>query len=256
MAHDQTARPDDALFRWRGPGGVLTLAAITLLLAACGAPSTSGTASKTPTPSASAPATTPGTTSQSQQFLSKLQSGEHSTFVAAYRLVLSGQPTAMTISIAVDGSDAKVDVRTSAGSNIEEISTAGGTVFCSQGAAGPWLCFHAAAGAGAGLASIAALYSPGHLLTTVQAAMAAEAAGGQIATSARTLNGFPMSCLTFRAHAGLASAATYCITSQGVLGYAASSGPPATSMTLLSFSTSIPSGEFTPPATPVAQPSS
>ncbi|MHB8325398.1 MAG: hypothetical protein ACYDEA_12130 [Candidatus Dormibacteria bacterium] len=256
MAHDQTARPDDAPFRWWGAGGVLTLAAITLLLAACGAPSTSATTGTTPNPSRSAPATAPGTNSQSQQFLSKLQSGEHSTFVATYRLVGGAEPASMTLTIAVDGSNAKFGVQSATGSNFEEISTAGGSVFCTQGAAGPWFCFHAAAGAGAGLASIAAVYAPGHLLTTVQAAVAAETSGGQITTSSRTLNGVSMSCLTLAGHPGVITGATYCITSQGVLGYAASAGPPASSMTLLSFSTSIPSGEFTPPATPQAQPSS
>ena len=256
MAHDQDARSEDALFRGRGTGGVLTLAVATLLLAACGAPSTSGPTGKTPTPSRSVPATAPGTNSQSQQFLSKLQSGEHSTFVATYRMVGGAEPAAMTLTIAVDGSNAKFGVQTATGSNFEEISTAGGAVFCTQGAAGPWFCLHAAAGEGAGLASIAAVYAPGHLLTTVQAAVAAETSGGQITTSSRTLNGVSMSCLTLAGHPGVVTGATYCITSQGVLGYAASAGPPASSMTLLSFSTSIPSGEFTPPVTPQAQPSS
>ncbi len=256
MAHDQTVRPDEARLRWWGAGGVVMLAAMTLLPAACGAPSKSATTGTTPNPSRSAPATAPGTISQSQQFLSKLQTGEHSTFLSTYRMVGGGEPAAMTLTIAVDGSNAKFGVQSATGSDLEEISTAAGSVFCTQGGGGPWFCVHEVAGAGAGLAALAALYAPRSLLKIVRAEVAAETSGGQITSSSRTLNGVSMSCLTLAEHPGVVTGATYCITSQGVLGYASSAGPPASSMTLLSFSTSIPSGEFTPPATPQAQPSS
>jgi hypothetical protein len=105
------------------------------------------------------------------------------------------------------------------------------------------------------LADLFALYQPNYYLPYFQAA--AKAAGGQVSYSSKSVNGLSLSCVSVTGATNEKGTGTFCVTSQGVLGYVSWTGTTAAdagSFEITSFSTTVPAGEFTLPATPTTIP--
>jgi hypothetical protein len=80
------------------------------------------------------------------------------------------------------------------------------------------------------------LYTPSHWVAFLKTfALAAGFAGDKVSTSSRTVNGFTMSCVDFRA-AGVPGVSTICTTAQGILGYVKVAGD-STSFQIKSYTT-------------------
>jgi hypothetical protein len=115
------------------------------------------------------------------------------------------------------------------------------------------MCFNA--GAEASMADVFALYQPNYYLPYFQAA--AKAQGAQVSYSSKSVNGFSLSCVSVTGATNEKGTGTFCVTAQGVLGYVSWTGATAASagsFEITSYSTTVPSGEFTLPATPTTIP--
>jgi outer membrane murein-binding lipoprotein Lpp len=109
-----------------------------------------------------------------------------------------------------------------------------------------WTCHKLGARADAMSNKLVAVYTPSHWVTFLQDfSIAAGFAGDKITTSAKTVNGFHLSCLDFRA-SGVPGTSTICITSQGVLGYL-KAVTAAASFEIKSYSASPPASVFALP---------
>jgi hypothetical protein len=105
------------------------------------------------------------------------------------------------------------------------------------------------------LADLFALYQPNYYLPYFEAAAKAE--GAQVSYSSKSVNGLSLSCVSVTGAKNETGTGTFCVTSQGVLGYVSWTGATASqagSFEITSFSTSVPAGEFTLPATPTKIP--
>lgn len=237
--------------------GLLALAA---LAAACG----SSSSSTTTTTAASGGGTTTATTGAAggsttttsagggggaAAFVNKFKGGSNQTFTASYKVTDStGKVTSFTIAQQPPNSSFSV---TSTSGKVQFITTGGKSYYCLQHS-GSWTCLSA----GAATASYSELFKvvqPGTYLPYLQAAAAAE--GGHVTTSSKTVNGIDMSCVTVSGAKGQTGSGTYCVTSDGVLGYVQSSSSAGGTVELTSYSSSVPSGSFTLPATPTSMPS-
>jgi hypothetical protein len=110
-------------------------------------------------------------------------------------------------------------------------------------------------GAASSEADVFAPYEPNFYLPYFQAA--AKAAGAQVSYSSKSVSGLSLSCVSVTGAAGETGTGTFCVTDQGVLGYVSWTGSTASqngSFEITSFSTTVPAGEFTLPATPTTIP--
>ena len=98
------------------------------------------------------------------------------------------------------------------------------------------------------------LYTAAHWAAFLKTfALAAGFAGDKVSTSARTVNGFSMSCVDFRA-SGIPGTSTICTTSSGVLGYVKVAGE-STSFQIKSYTTSPSAALFRlPPGAKISHP--
>ena len=119
---------------------------------------------------------------------------------------------------------------------------------CSQ-TAGKWICLNG--GKSLPEADLFAVYEPGTYLPLVQAAAKD---GAHASYSTKTVNGFPLQCVTVTGATGQQGTGTFCVTSQGVLGYVSYSGTASGSgsFSITNFSGSVPGSDFTLPAKPTA----
>jgi len=229
-----------------------------MLAAACGSSSSSGTTTtaapggSTSTTSAggggsSSTTTTTSSTGTGSAFLGKFQSGEHATFIATYKVTSSSNSSSSLedLTIAQQAPNALFKGVSSAGT-FELITRGTKSYLCSE-TNGTWLCFNG--GKSNPEAALFAVYEPGTYFPEVQAAVKAE--GGQASYSTKSVNGFELSCVSVSGATGEKGSGTYCVTAQGILGYVSySSGASKGGFEIESFSTSVPSSEFTLPATP------
>jgi hypothetical protein len=238
----------------------VALTAVVLGVSACGSSSsppatTTATTSAGGSTTSAATATTVGASGSASltQFESKLASGQTATFVAVYHVsgVSDGNSDSGTFTIAHDGSSSLFGITETKGA-FEEISAGGKVTICAKEAAG-WTCFGGSLGSefGASLDPFLDLYS-----AKAQAAQlkAEEAAAFDVTTSSKTVAGQSVSCVTYHSHTDSAEG-TICVTSQGVMAEAfGSSSSGKWTLTLTSFSSNVPSNEFTLPATPTTIP--
>ncbi|MFZ2058586.1 MAG: hypothetical protein WAV54_14360 [Acidimicrobiales bacterium] len=246
--------------------GLALLTTVAVLAAGCSSSSTSTTTTKphsssttttaapststTTTPSGSSSTTTTPSGPSGSALLGKFKSGENATFVATYKFTSSTQELT-SLTMARQGSDSLFKGTTSS-SNFELITTGGKSYLCMTPSSGSASCYKET-GSASSLAGIFDAYSSSTYLPYFQEA--ASASGGHATYSSKTVNGIPLSCVSVSNAGG--NAGTFCVTAQGVLGYVSWSGTTTTdsgSFELESYSTSVPSDEFTLPATPTTIP--
>jgi len=213
--------------------------------------STPGSATTTTTTAASS-TTTSSSASSFSGLLSKFQSGEHATFIATYKITSSTSKNLTSLTLAQQSPDQVLKGTTSSGT-FEFLSLGTKTYLCSQSASGAATCFDS--GASNPEAALFSLYEPSKYLPYFEAA--ASAAGGHATASSKTVNGYPLSCVTVSGVANENGTGTFCVTAQGALGYVAWTGTTTAdsgSFEITSYSTTVPSGEFNLPATPTSIP--
>jgi hypothetical protein len=242
------------------------LAGIALGASACSSSSSSATTtttspsgSSTPTSSSASGSSTTSTTSASSggaslsQLESKLSSGQVATFAATYKLTgtEAGKSVNGTLTVAHSGTSSLFGVVTAQGA-FEEIVTGTTSVICAKQAAA-WECFGGASAAslGASVAAFSDLYSSKAALALLKSD---SALASDVTESSSTVAGQPVSCYTFHAKTdnGLY---TFCVTASGVMAeWYGSDTTGNWKLLVSSYSSSVPSNEFTPPATPTTIP--
>ncbi|MGO9557531.1 MAG: hypothetical protein ACLPQS_14065 [Acidimicrobiales bacterium] len=238
---------------------ILAFGALALGAAACGSssstPTTAASGGSTSAPtstSAGATSTTPTTTAASGSsalaaLASKLSSGQSATFLAKYNLsgTESGHALNGTFEIAHSGTSSLFGFDETAG-QFEEIASGGKSTICAY-VGGKWECFtgsEAAAFSGA-VTSFENVYSSKAELAGLKAE---ETGAYDVSSSTQTVGGQSASCATFKTHTNNGSY-TFCITAQGEMAEVkASTSTGSVTLTLSSYSTSVPSSTFTPPA--------
>lgn len=245
-------------------GGAVALAVLALGAAACSSSSSSSTTttvaasgSTTSTTAASGGSSTTSSTGASgtaslSELESKLSAGQTATYLATYSVqgTTSGKSENGTFTLAHDGSSSLIGFA-GATSTFEEIKV-GSTVYLCTKASASWQCFSGAEAAtlGASVTAVASIYGSGAALDLLKA----DAAAAGATESSSTFAGQPVTCLTFPNKA-TSGTATVCVTSNGVLAEEKATTPTGNVLvTLKSFSSSVPSSEFTPPATPTTIP--
>ena len=253
--------------------GFALLATVALLAAGCSSSSSSTTTTKptnsttattstatstTATTTTVAPSSSTSTTSaggSGSSLLSKFQNGEHGTFIATYQITSGASGSLTSLTIAQQPPDSLFEGTSSSG-NFELLTLDKKSYICSgqssNGTGG--MCMNE--GAATSEADLFNIYEPGSYLPYFQAA--AKASGGQVSYSSKTVNGISLSCVTATDVTGQnGTGGTFCVTDQGVLGYVSTTGATAAnsfSFEITSYSTSVPSNEFTLPATPTTIP--
>jgi hypothetical protein len=154
-------------------------------------------------------------------FTGRLSATSGTTFEATY-VTTGGSPA--TVVYAARPPDRLAVMFTPAGSGragglgrTDVVVNASGEYSCAllPGPGSHWTCRRSAAAA----SKIVGIYTPSHWVTFLQDfSLAAGFAGDKITRSVRTVNGFHLDCVDFRA-AGVPGTSTICSTSQGILGY-------------------------------------
>ncbi|HXW38075.1 MAG TPA: hypothetical protein VEJ44_00155 [Acidimicrobiales bacterium] len=177
--------------------------------------------------------------------LSKLQKYLQSTPKATYQATyIVKNSSSGTQTMVVAQTPNKSYFKTGSGA---VISTGKKTYYCSA-TSGTTSCY-AEAGAGTG-SSLTQLLSPAVIGAEVSAyanEYASHIPGVSVSSSSKTIAGLPSTCVTAKAHG---QTGTWCVSNKGVLTSVTSTG---TSITLKSFSSSVPSSLFTVPAGSVHQ---
>ena len=171
--------------------------------------------------------------------------------MATYKIT-SGSGSLTSLTIAQQPPDSLFAGSSSSGT-FKLITLGKKSYICTGGGSTAATCFNA--GAEASLTDLFALYEPNFYLPYFQAAAKTE--GAQVTYSSKTVSGLSLSCISVTGAAGEKGTGTFCVTDQGVLGYVAWTGTTASdngSFEITSFSTSVPSDEFTLPATPTTIP--
>ncbi|MGA3214118.1 MAG: hypothetical protein ABSD97_00315 [Acidimicrobiales bacterium] len=247
--------------------GAALLASAALLAAGCGN-SSSGSTTTTTGPAASsttttspssakttttkpAPPTTTSAASLGSSLLAKFQAGEHATFLANYKITSGATKELTSLTIGEQSPDSIFKGVTSSGT-FEWITAGTKSDICSE-TGSTWSCF--SAGAGDPEAALFDLYQPSRYLPDFEAY--ANSKGAHTSFSSMTVSGYPLSCITVSGLPDETGSGTFCVTAQGVLGYVSWTGATAAtsgSFEITSYSTSVPAGEFTLPATPTKLP--
>jgi hypothetical protein len=221
-------------------------AATTTSSATGSTPTTSATGSTTAT-TAAIPTTSAGTTLSKIE--ASLSSSESAVYVATYAVksTESGKTSTVNLTIAHQGSNSLFAVTETTGT-FEEFGLDGKDTICVKQATSS-MCYTGSLGAEFGASVNAFINNFG--TKTWLAALKAASVGSD---STRTIDGQSDTCVTFHATTGTGST-TICVTSQGVLAAAVGTNAEGTyTMTITSFSASVPSDEFTLPATPTTMP--
>jgi hypothetical protein len=185
-------------------------------------------------------------------FTTKVKAGESTTFEATY--VTTGSAPA-TIVYAVHPPQGLAFTETpstaAAGGGVDIIVNASGEFSCSPPAVGSgtgaaWSCQKVDTATASTENQIFAFYTPAHWINFLKGfSLAAGLAGDRVTSSNRTVNGFAMQCVDFRA-SGVPGTSTICTTAQGILGYVKVAAD-ATSFEIKSYSSTPPSSLFEPP---------
>ena len=126
------------------------------------------------------------------------------------------------------------------GAGVDLVVNSSGEYACTPpgtGAGSRWTCQKLGKASALVQNRIFDLYTPAHWVAFLKGfALAAGFAGDKVSTSHKTVNGFVMSCVDFRA-SGIAGTSTICSTAQGILGYVKVAGD-STSFRIKSYTTS------------------
>jgi hypothetical protein len=241
--------------------GAVALSAIVLGVAACGSSSSTGTT--TTTTAAGSTSTTSTTTSTSTsapptaaslaQIEAKLSAGQSASFVATYavKATTSGTNQSINFTVGHAGSSTAFSIAEPQGS-FEEIAVNNKDTWCVK-SAGSWKCYTGSLGATFG-ASLNVFLDDFSESATLDRIRAERAGAYETSSSTGTVDGQAVTCITYHTHTD-SGVYTVCITSQGVLAQVVGTNTQGHfTETLTSLSTSVPSNEFTPPATPTTIP--
>lgn len=259
MIHNETAGPAQGRTRLFGsPRAVtaaLTVPILAICLSACGSSSPSSGQKPSSTKSTAAKSSSGSTGSSSGvsigSFESKLLSGEHSTYLAKYRLngQAGGTSTVGTMTVAHQNANTLIAAATARGS-FEEIIAAGKVTICAN-EAGAWHCFN-----GSILGQFERLLKPLLRLYSVKGQLAAlkdeQRTAYDVTSSTRSVGGQTVNCITYHSHVD-AGVYTVCANAQGVMAEAIGQNTSGHwTLTLTSLTSSVPGSEFTPPAAPTS----
>lgn len=242
--------------------GALALGVLAVGAAACGSssssPTTSGaTTSSSPTSTSSGATTTTAakmsTKAEIAALAKDLSGSEAATGNATYSLSGNegGKSVSGTIQIAHSGGDELFGF-VEGTNQFQEIKNGKTSAICAK-SNGTWNCYNGsiASTIGASLTEVEDLYGS---KAEVAALKANESGAYGVSTSSQTIGGQSASCTTFKTHTDNGSY-TVCITSAGVLAKAYGSSTNGTyTLTLTSYSSSVPASVFTFPATPKSLP--
>jgi hypothetical protein len=157
-------------------------------------------------------------------FTATMKSSESATFEATY--VTTGKsPATIVYAVQPPKGLAFTDTPTghTAGSvgRVDVVANSSGEYFCAppSGSQPSWTCEKANAVNAATETKLFDFYTPAHWVAFLKGfSLAAGFAGDKVTSSTKTINGFHMSCVDFRA-AGVEGTSTICTTTQGILGY-------------------------------------
>lgn len=170
-----------------------------------------------------------------KEYASQIEAAKHATYQAVFTAAFAGQTETITVAQAPP----KALFETSSGSVIQ---TGTETLFCQPTSN---TCVKESVGATNPLASMFTLFSPTAVHTAfaqAEARIAARAAGYSVKFSSATYGGLASKCVTLGVHG---VSAQYCVSKAGLLTRASTK---AGSFTLKSFTTNVPSSDFTAPA--------
>ena len=234
-------------------GLVSVIAATGLVLAACSAASSSSSSSSTTSTKGSSSATTDhgsgssttaaSTASELSKFETSIQSATGSTFKLTYSETSSSSSGTLTF----EQLPPRYLFSSGGSSAFDVIDTDTGTYACS-GTSGHAYCYSysSATDPFAGLLDVISGKSVLTTLHDVQNGLASKAAGVKASFSSQTFAGQPSRCVsgTYQGNSF-----KYCVTESGVLAYAGGSGSTSVgSISLTSYSTSVPASDFVLPA--------
>jgi outer membrane murein-binding lipoprotein Lpp len=177
-------------------------------------------------------------------FTAKLQSGEATAFEAKYATTGSA-PATIVYAVQPPAGLLFKSSSTGGGNGTEIVVNGSGEYVCSPPGSGHtrWTCQKLGKASATVQNQIFSFYTPAHWVAFLKTfALAAGFAGDKVSTSTRTVNGFSMSCVDFRA-AGVHGVSAICTTSRGILGYVKVAGD-STRFQIKSYTTSPPASLF------------
>jgi hypothetical protein len=183
-------------------------------------------------------------------FTNNLKSGKATPFEATY-VTTGSSPTTVVYAVMPPKGLAFKETPAGGGSSstgisrLDIVANASGEYSCTppSGSGSGWSCQKLGAVNTATRNKILDFYTPSHWITFLRDfSLAAGFAGDKVTTSSKTVNGFSMHCVDFRA-AGVAGTSRICSTAQGILGYVKVASN-ATSFEIKSYSTSPPASLF------------
>jgi peptidoglycan DL-endopeptidase CwlO len=250
----------------RRPAGVMAaaLVAAAIGLAGCGSSPSSTATTTTSSGSTSAPTstsaaststtTTPTSTSSADPlaaFTGKLSAGETQTFHSTYTAIQAG--TTKTVSIALAPPNSFAFSVSGGGSAAGDLISNGTTVYSCSKSTGTEVCTSLPAAEAADFSGVFDLYTGKYWLTDLSAVRAYAASKGvSVTTSTMTENGIGLSCVSYSSSTVASRNGELCVTAQGVIGYVKAG---TTTLTITSFTTSVPASTFQPPAGATITPS-
>jgi hypothetical protein len=239
-----------------------SLIAVVLGVSACGSSSPSTATSTTaPAGSTSSPGSASSSTTTSSQpataslakIESKLSAGQSASFVATYSVksTTSGVSNSINFTVGHAGKSTVFSIAEPQGS-FEEIDAHNIDTWCAK-SAGSWKCYTGSLGATIGTA-LNVFLSDFSESATLARLEAAKDDAYDVSTSSTTIDGRPVTCVTYHAHVD-SGVYTICVTVQGILARVVGvNAQEHFTVALTGISTTVPSNEFTPPATPTTIP--
>lgn len=198
------------------------------------APSPGATLSEGPVPGVTAT----DVASQIQAMIDRAESAENTPFKAQYSITINGKPEALTLE------EKGTNQRVSSAGLGEFISTPTVDAFC---LASPKQACFAEGSSSNPLAALVAFAEPKAVLDVIQgdeADMAGDTHVYTVTMSTQTHSGARDTCATLR---GRGTVTVYCFNAAGVVAYEST---PNASLTLKSYTTNVPDGDFVLPASP------
>jgi len=187
------------------------------------------------------------------QFTQKLKSGEATPFEARY-VTTGSSPATIVYAVRPPADLAFTDTAPGNSSGIKRLDVivnSAGEYSCrppsSSGSGPAWTCQKLTTAKSATRNKILDFYTPAHWIVFLRDfSLAAGFAGDKVTSSDKTVNGFRMHCVDFRA-SGVPGTSTICTTAQGILGYVRVASD-ATSFEITSYSLAPPTALFRLPA--------
>jgi hypothetical protein len=179
-------------------------------------------------------------------FTGKLKSGA-TTFAVTY--VTTGSSPSMIVYAAQPPNRLAFKDTPGKGSDdgkVDIVVNSSGEYFCTPRPHSRWSCRKQGKASAAVQNKVFGFYTPAHWIEFLKGfALAAGFAGDKITTSSKTVNGFSLQCVDFRA-TGSGGKSSVCSTAQGILGYVKIAGD-STSFRIKAYTTAPPAALFSLP---------